>query len=51
VQDSRTTPERRIAEAGSVRFTSEVILRDSGSALAAAVDSLSVVRKKAGPAE
>ncbi|HEY1754071.1 MAG TPA: class I SAM-dependent methyltransferase [Bryobacteraceae bacterium] len=45
LHDSRSTPERRIEEAGSVRFTSEVILRDPGYTLAAAVDSLTVVRR------
>jgi hypothetical protein len=45
LHDSRSTPERRIDEAGSVRFPSEVILRDPGYTLAGAVDSLTVARR------
>jgi len=45
LHDSRSTPQRQIDHAGSVRFTSEVILHDRGFALAAEVDSLTVVVK------
>ncbi len=49
LHDSRSTPERRIGDdAGSVRFTSEVILGDPDFTLAAAVDSLTVVRRLKG---
>jgi predicted O-methyltransferase YrrM len=45
LHDSRSTPERPIEDAGSVRFTSEVILHDPGFTVAAEVDSLTVVIK------
>jgi predicted O-methyltransferase YrrM len=46
LHDSRSTPERRIDAAGSVKVTNEVILRDQRFAVVDAVDSLTVVRKR-----
>jgi predicted O-methyltransferase YrrM len=46
LHDSRDTPERRIAGAGSVRYTSEHILHDPRFTAIEAVDSLTVVRRR-----
>ena len=47
LHDSRSTPERRIDDAGSVKVTNEVILRDARFAMVDAVDSLTVLRRRA----
>jgi predicted O-methyltransferase YrrM len=47
LHDSRSTPERLIDDAGSVRVTNEVILRDARFAMVDAVDSLTVLRRRA----
>jgi len=46
LHDSRSTPERRIDDAGSVKVTNEVILRDARFAMVDAVDSLTVLRRR-----
>ena len=46
LHDSRSTPERPIDEAGSVKVTNEVILRDARFAVVDTVDSLTVLRKR-----
>ena len=46
LHDSRPTPERPIADAGSVRATSEIVLKDPGFELVEEVDSLTVVRRR-----
>jgi predicted O-methyltransferase YrrM len=46
LHDSRSTPERPIDDAGSVKVTNEVILRDRQFALLDAVDSLTVLQKR-----
>ncbi|MBI4503063.1 MAG: class I SAM-dependent methyltransferase [Gemmatimonadetes bacterium] len=45
LHDSRSTPERDIEKAGSVRFTREVILKDPRFTEVDAVDSLTVLRR------
>ncbi|MHC4767267.1 MAG: class I SAM-dependent methyltransferase [Planctomycetota bacterium] len=45
LHDSRSTPERSIDDAGSVRYTNEVILRDARFAVIDAVESLTVLRR------
>jgi predicted O-methyltransferase YrrM len=45
LHDSRSTPERPIEEAGSVRFTREFIRKDSRFHLVDEVDSLTVVER------
>lgn len=45
LHDSRSTPARPIDDAGSVRYTQEVILRDPRFEVAAEVDSLTLVRR------
>jgi len=45
LHDSRSTPARNIDGAGSVRFTNDVILRDSRFVSADAVDSLTILRR------
>jgi len=47
LHDSRSTPERLIDDAGSVKVTNEVILRDARFAMVDAVDSLTVLRRRA----
>lgn len=47
LHDSRSTPERRIDDAGSVIFTRDVILKDPQYAVVETVDSLTVVRRTA----
>jgi len=47
LHDSRPTAGRPIHDAGSVRFTEAVILQDESFELAEAVDSLTVVRRRA----
>jgi predicted O-methyltransferase YrrM len=46
LHDSRPTPTRPIHNAGSVRYTAEVILQDSRFELADEVDSLTIIRRK-----
>ncbi len=45
LHDSRSTPQRRIDEAGSVKYTAGVIRADRRFELVAEVDSLTVVRR------
>jgi predicted O-methyltransferase YrrM len=45
LHDSRSTPERRIDDAGSVRFTREVILQDRCFEVVDSVNSLTVLRR------
>jgi predicted O-methyltransferase YrrM len=45
LHDSRPTPGRPIGDAGSVRYTNEVVLRDPRFALDDSVDTLSVFRR------
>jgi predicted O-methyltransferase YrrM len=51
LHDSRSTPERAIDDAGSVRVTNEVVLRDPRFELVDAIDSLTVVRRRGDRAE
>ena len=46
LHDSRSTPERPIDGAGSVKVTNDVILRDRQFAVVEGVDSLTVLRKR-----
>jgi predicted O-methyltransferase YrrM len=46
LHDSRSTPERPIDDAGSVKVTNHVILRDDRFAVVDTVDSLTVLRKR-----
>jgi predicted O-methyltransferase YrrM len=46
LHDSRSTPERPIADAGSVRATSEIVLKDPAFELVDEVDSLTIVRRR-----
>jgi len=46
LHDSRPSPERPIHDAGSVRFTSEVILADRCFEVVDALDSLTVLRRR-----
>ena len=46
LHDSRSTPQRPIADAGSVKVTSDVILRDERFAVVDTVDSLTVLEKR-----
>jgi predicted O-methyltransferase YrrM len=46
LHDSRSTRERPIDEAGSVKVTNEVILRDERFAVVHTVDSLTVLQKR-----
>ena len=46
LHDSRSTPHRSIDDAGSVKVTNEVILRDERFAVVDCVDSLTVLRKR-----
>jgi predicted O-methyltransferase YrrM len=48
LHDSRSTPRRPIDDAGSVIYTAQVIRRDPRFEVAEVVDSLTVVRRKAG---
>jgi predicted O-methyltransferase YrrM len=45
LHDSRSTKDRPIDDAGSVRFTREIVLRDSRFEVVETVDSLTVVRR------
>jgi len=45
LHDSRSTPERPIDEAGSVKVTNEVILRDTRFLVVDTVDSLTVLQR------
>ena len=45
LHDSRSTPQRMIDDAGSVRFTNEVIVQDSRFRIVETVDSLTVVKR------
>jgi predicted O-methyltransferase YrrM len=46
LHDSRSTPERQIDDAGSVRATAEVVRKDPGFELVEEVDSLTIVRRR-----
>jgi predicted O-methyltransferase YrrM len=46
LHDSRSSPSRAIDDAGSVRFTSEIILGDSRFEVADTIDSLTVLRRR-----
>jgi hypothetical protein len=46
LHDSRSTPLRRIDEAGSVKVTQEVILPDPRFRMIEAVDSLTVLQRR-----
>jgi predicted O-methyltransferase YrrM len=46
LHDSRSSPARRIDDAGSVRFASEVILADPRYEVADTIDSLTVLRRR-----
>jgi predicted O-methyltransferase YrrM len=46
LHDSRSSPVRRIDDAGSVKVTSEVILQDPRFAVVDEVDSLTVLRRR-----
>jgi hypothetical protein len=46
LHDSRSTPERPIDDAGSVRATREVISRDAAFELVDEVDSLTILRRR-----
>ena len=46
LHDSRSTPERPIADAGSVKVTNTVILQDARFEVVDAVDSLTVLRRR-----
>jgi predicted O-methyltransferase YrrM len=50
LHDSRSTPERDIEDAGSVRYTKDVILKDARFAVIEAVDSLTILRRRASSA-
>jgi predicted O-methyltransferase YrrM len=45
LHDSRATPDRPIGDAGSVRYTDEVILRDTRFQTVETVDTLTVLRR------
>ena len=45
LHDSRSTPQRRIDDAGSVRFTRDVIKKDARFEVVDAVDSLTILRR------
>ena len=47
LHDSRSTPERPIDDAGSVKVTNEVILRDERFSVVDTVDSLTVLQRRA----
>jgi predicted O-methyltransferase YrrM len=47
IHDSRSTPDRSIDDAGSVKVTSGVILKDARFEMVEQVDSLTVVRRRA----
>ena len=47
LHDSRSTPERPIDEAGSVKVTNDVILRDERFSVVDTVDSLTVLQRRA----
>jgi hypothetical protein len=46
LHDSRSTPEREIDDAGSVRATSEVVLKDPHFELIEEIDSLTILRRR-----
>jgi predicted O-methyltransferase YrrM len=46
LHDSRSTPERPIADAGSVKVTNSVVLRDRRFEVIEVVDSLTVLRRR-----
>jgi predicted O-methyltransferase YrrM len=45
LHDSRSTPERRIDDAGSVAATAAVVRKDPDFELAEEIDSLTIVRR------
>lgn len=47
LHDSRSTPDRQIDDAGSVKVTNDVILRDARFDVVETVDSLTVLRRRA----
>jgi len=47
LHDSRSTPERPIDDAGSVKVTNDVILRDERFSVVDTVDSLTVLQRRA----
>jgi len=49
LHDSHPTPERQIADAGSVRVTQNVILHDARFELVEVIDTLTVLRRGADP--
>jgi predicted O-methyltransferase YrrM len=49
LHDSRSTADRNIGDAGSVCFTSGVVLKDARFALVEAVDTLTVLRRQCTP--
>lgn len=46
IHDSRSTPDRQIDDAGSVKVTNRVIVRDPDFEVVEVVDSLTVVRRR-----
>ncbi len=48
LHDSRSTPQRPIDDAGSVRFTRDIVLKDQCFEVIDAVDSLTVLRRRSG---
>ncbi len=50
LHDSRSTPERDIEDAGSVRYTRDVIVQDNRFEVVETVDSLTVLRRREKPA-
>ena len=49
LHDSRSTPERQIDDAGSVRATAEIVRKDPGFELVEEIDSLTIVRRRSLP--
>ena len=47
LHDSRSTPQRQIDDAGSVKVTNRVILRDARFTMVEAIDSLTVLQRRA----
>jgi hypothetical protein len=45
LQESRSTPYRRIEDDGSIRFTREVILHDDRSRMIETIDSLALLQR------
>jgi predicted O-methyltransferase YrrM len=49
LHDSRSTPDRQIDDAGSVRATAEIVRTDPGFELVDEIDSLTIVRRRPTP--